>query len=72
MIAQNTTRSFSVLKSQKPKVDQSLVILLLRYAVQSNIDKYLIVFYITGLLGGNTGHGIAISSLERKYWWVRS
>jgi len=67
MIAQNTPRSLSRLKSQKPKVYQSLVILLLRYAVQSNIDQYLLIFYITGLLGGHTGHGIVISSLERKY-----
>ena len=72
MIAQNTTRSFSGLKSQTRKVYQSLEILLLSYAVQSNIDKYLLVFYITGLLGGHTGHGIVISSPERKFWRVQS
>jgi hypothetical protein len=54
------------------KVYQSLLILLLRYAVQLNIDKFLLVFYITGLLGGHTGHGIVITSMERKYWQVQS
>ena len=66
MIAQNTTRSLSGLKSLKRRVYQSLVILLLRYAVQSTIDKYLLVFYITDLLGGYIAYLIVISSLEIK------
>jgi len=38
----------------------------LTYAIQSNIDKYLVVLYITGLLGGDTGHDIVMNSLERN------
>jgi hypothetical protein len=71
MIAQNATRSLSGLNRRKRKVYQSLVILLLRLAVQSNTDKYLLVFYITGLLGGHIAHRIVISLQERKYWRVQ-
>jgi len=71
-IVQNTTRLLSRLKSRKRKVYQSLVILLLRYAVQLNIDKYLLVFYIAGFFGGHIAHRIVISSLEGKYWQVQS
>lgn len=71
MITQNTNRSSRRLKCANRKVYKSLLMLVWRYTVQLNIDKYLLVLYIGGLLGGNTRHGSVISSVKRESWWVK-
>jgi len=75
LVEDDCTEHYNIIKWIEKSNTKGLsifIILLLRYAVHSTINKYLLVIYITGILGGHSGHGIVISSLERKYWQVQS